>query len=205
MNKAFRKFGATFMALAMTVSFATGCTKEPDKTEATTSSSSSGTEAPKESETTTTKAPEETEPSVSETTKEPSAFFSRYTLSGGPFQAGRQLEAGIDEKGILKWKDMIPDPQSVDDPEEYTLAYNVYVSGACVRCIDYNENKPGKEYKIDLKKDIDDAIKEGSLKKSANNKYSVLLIAEGSDYWETYASWRLRSFPFFLLLPWTRK
>ena len=178
------------MALAMTVSFATGCTKEPDKTEApTTSSSSSGTETPKESETTTTKAPEETEPSVSETTKEPSAFFSRYTLSGGPFQAGRQLEAGIDEKGILKWKDMIPDPQSVDDPEEYTLAYNVYVSGACVRCIDYNENKPGKEYKIDLKKDIDDAIKEGSLKKSANNKYPVLLIAEGSDYWETYASW----------------
>ena len=180
------------MALAMTVSLAsmTSCTKEPEKTEAPTSSaSSSGTEAPKESETTTTEAPKETETTVIETTKEPSSFFSRYTLSGGPFQAGRQLEAGIDEKGILKWKDMIPDPQSVDDPEEYTLAYNVYVSGACVRCIDYNENKPGKEYKIDLKKDIDDAIKEGSLKKSADNKYPVLLIAEGSDYWETYASW----------------
>ena len=190
MNNAVRKLVAAFMALAMTTGFAAGCTTSPDNSETTTTSAvTSETEAPKESEKPTTEAPKETEPSVSETTKEPSAFFSRYTLCGGPFQAGRQIEASIDEKGNLKWKDMVPDPQSVDDPEEYTLSYNVYVSGSCVRCIDFNESKAGKEYKINLKKDIDDAIKDGNLKKSANNKYSVLLIAEGSDYWETYASW----------------
>ena len=190
MNTKIKRISAAFMALALTAGLTAGCTKTPDNSETTTTSAvTSETEAPKESEKPTTEAPKETEPSVSETTKEPSAFFSRYTLCGGPFQAGRQIEAGIDEKGNLKWKDMVPDPQSVDDPEEYTLSYNVYVSGSCVRCIDFNENKAGKEYKINLKKDIDDAIKDGNLKKSANNKYSVLLIAEGSDYWETYASW----------------
>ncbi len=192
MNKTFKRFSAAFMALTMSVSLATSCTKAPDNkenTSATTSAASTETEAPKESETTTTEAPKESETTVVETTKAPSAFFAKYTLCGGPFQAGRQIDASIDEKGILKWKNMIPDPQSVDDPEEYSLSYNVYISGACVRCIDFNESKAGKEYKINLKKDIDDAIKEGSLKKSANNKYPVLLIAEGSDYWETYASW----------------
>ena len=146
MNKTFKRFSAALMALTMSVSLATGCTKAPDNkenTSATTSAASTETEAPKESETTTTEAPKESETTVVETTKEPSAFVAKYTLCGGPFQAGRQIDASIDEKGILKWKDMIPDPQSVDDPEEYSLSYNVYISGACVRCIDFNENKAG--------------------------------------------------------------
>ena len=146
MNKTFKRFSTALMALTMSVSLATGCTKAPDNTETSASASSAGTEteAPKESETTTTEAPKESETTVVETTKAPSAFFAKYTLWGGPFQAGRQIDASIDEKGILKWKDMIPDPQSVDDPEDYSLSYNVYISGACVRCIDFNENKAGK-------------------------------------------------------------
>ena len=176
------------MVLTMTISLATGCNKAPDNTEPSAApAASSETDAPKESETTTTSAPTETDTTVVETTKAPSAFFSKYTLWGGPFQAGRQIDASIDEKAILKWKDMVP--EEVKDPEEDTLSYRIYISGLCVAVIDPDKNKAGAEFKSDLKKLIDSYVKSGELKKSADNKYPVFLKAESSEYFDTYASW----------------
>ena len=187
MNTKFKKFSAAFMALAMTAGFAAGCTKTPDNTEnTTTTAATSETEASKESEQPTTDAPKETEPAVSETTKEPSAFFSKYTLWGGPSQAGRKIDAEINEKSILIWKDMVPD-DAYD--EETDISYRIYISGVCVDIVDPTKNKAGAELKSDLKRLIDSAVKSGDLKKSENDKYPVLLKAETSDYFDTYAAW----------------
>lgn len=185
--KQLKRFTSALLAITMIASFTamTGCSGTTQKTEITTvSATSEETTEPKASETSAA----ETAPVPEESAKETSVYAEEIALTpikGGPFQAGRKIDASLGDDGVLTWNDMVPEKNADDS----WVSYYVYISGVCVDGVVPDKNDASVKFSMNLKKLIDANIKSGYLEKSENGKYKVLLIAE-LEYSEVYASWQ---------------